>query len=109
MPSFDLDTCTLWNTNFGGGDLRRVDNVQSLQSCQRECQKEMECLVYTYLPSKKWCYLKTKIESVDRHITDHISGWQSCACGQPGAFMTTGPTTRLPSGGNTEICYKVLP
>ena len=96
----------MYKVNFHGGDLRRVDNIKTLEECQRECQKEIECVVYTYLPKEDWCYLKHKIEDV-RTSNDHVSGWQSCACGQYGAYFNKGPSTKLAQVGNTEICYKI--
>ena len=82
--SLIIGTCFQQNTNFNTNNIWKngkeyLPNIPDIQRCQKECQKEWYCHIFTYQVEGKRCYLKYSLKDGKNHnVPGSISGWQSC-------------------------------
>ena len=65
--------CVRKSTNFGGGDVERVDNVESINDCFAKCLPHDRCVSVTYQPATKRCWLKEIINGQNLETDNSVS------------------------------------
>src|SRR6185295_7581215 len=48
--------------DYPGGDYRDIRSI-TLDQCQYICRRDGRCVAFSYVPSKRWCWLKDEMMS----------------------------------------------
>merc|ERR1712142_213951 len=56
--------CIEANTDYHGNDIDRLEYIQSAQDCACECKNNWRCKYFSWVESKKLCWLKTAIGGI---------------------------------------------
>ena len=74
-----LGDCLEIDTNYPGEDINNNEKTNSVIECQRLCQQNIDCKIFTYRVNKKECWLKSiKALKNRKSERDCISGKRIC-------------------------------